>query len=310
MKTMTMRNLGPALLCIAFAACSTEKIYTNNHQLLAESLAHLERSEYPATEAKLREVLVATGDVAREYELQRFFAEYLLARMHLEAYFADRPYLTEPAPGRGRDDVRQRPSPDAHLIAATYHGAYGLDRGAAAADDPPTVEGQVQLPPALAELGVANATRYIDLCLVTIYSRFQFQDKVGRVLDAFAEPHQLEDPAVFDGLIAGAGISEAMRPWIYHAVYERLRTRKDNREAYRFACKILDTPRDVVEAHFDVKEIASIEAWILVGSGYDFICPNCDNVMTDPASKRCTSCRKEDRIDFLPQFKTPAAGTK
>ncbi len=289
----------PAAFVLA-VGCSTQKIYGENRNLLAASLASLESNDLQRAEAQATELLVNTGSVADDYTLQRFFANYVATRAHMQAFFGS-PYLTEPVSGAwaglGGQESR-RSSRVAHLVATNYHGTYGLDSFPAARHADLVDDGEKLLPPELEELGAEGANLHIKLCLLTVYSRLQYQDQVNQVLRAIDGSTDL---ARLDEMLDRAEIGEAMRPWIYSAVFENLR-RIDEKAAYKLAIRTLDAAVSS-EAAFGERERRAIERWVTEDSSYTFRCPECPDAPVDVAYPLCTKCRNVDRIEFQAELR-------
>lgn len=300
-----------AVLLVALAAslsagCSTQKIHTENRALLTASLESLRGEKPQQAETQAVEVLARTGEVADDYALQRFFANYLATRANMDAFF-EGPYLTEPVTGAWAglgEEGSRRPSKVGHLVATAYHGTYALDAYPGVRGASTVVKGAKLLPPELEALGADGAYLHVKLCLLTVYSRLQYQDQVNQVLRAIDGATEL---AEMDAMLERTGASPGMRPWIYRAVFENLK-KSNEKTAYKYAIRTLDTAEDPAAA-FDDEARAEIEHWITTDSSYVFRCPECPDAPVNVAYPLCTKCRNVDRIDFQAELR-PSGGSK
>ena len=296
MKTVDMKIAAIALGALLASGCSTQKIYTTNQATLVSALNDLESGEatrLKRAEASARSVLVATGGVEKDYRVQRFFAQYLMARSHMEAS-AGGAFLTEPKQksavslGNGPS---QQPSPVAHLVATSYHAGYGLDWYATAVGQPLTVEKQALLPPELEALGVEGAGKHLQLCLLATYSRLQFEEQSNIILEAIGAT----DLQALEGIVDAGAASPSMKPWIYRAMWNRLK-KKEPREAYKFAARALESADDLKLGADNVHGQA-ISQWFS-STSHRFVCPDCETeVRVD--SRKCKSCRGSEWRDAV-----------
>ncbi len=295
---MKLSTFALGVAALLLAGCSTDRIYRENEAQLAASLASIENDQFQQAEQHAIRVLVDTGNVVDDYPLQRFFASYLLTLTHLTAFF-EKPYLTEPVSGAwaglGATGSR-RPSPVGHLVATTYHGTYGLERLSGAIGSKTVVDKQTLLPAALEELGAENASTHIKLCLLTVYSRLQYQDQANQVLHSIPGATDL---AQLEPLLERTRTAASMRPWIYSAVFANLkRSKESEKAAYKFAIRTLDCP-ETAESAFGERERQVIKDWITTESSYVFRCPECLDSAVNVDFPLCTKCRNVERIDFL-----------
>lgn len=293
---------------LALSACSTERIYGKNRELLAsahQSVAsnQLERAEYQATQ-----VLVDTGNVADDYALQRFFAAYLMTLANMRAFFQD-PWLTEPDTGAWANlggGGGRRPSRTGHLVATAYNASYALGLFPSARAAKAVEKGEKLLPAELEELGVEDANLFAKLSMLTVYSRLQYQDQVNQILRA---TEGSTDLAKLDAMLDRARVSKSMRPWIYLAVFENLR-KANEKAAYKLAIRTLDAARDQDAASFDEELLRGVEGWIVADSSYVFRCPECPDSTVSVTYPLCPKCRNVERIEFVPEVRATWTGSK
>ncbi len=280
------------IACSVFAvflagSCSTLDIYKPNQATLSSALKDIESGQ-PASleraEASARSVLVSTTDVAKNYRLQRFFAQYLLARLHMEAS-AKGAFLKEPqvedSIGLG-GGARARGSEVAHLVATSYHSAYGIDLYPSAVGQPLTIKGQALLPPELQAMGVDSAGKHLQLCLLTAYKRLRFEEMTAQILDGIGAT----DLATLNQIVEDGQASSSMKPWIYRAMWARLKG-ADPQDAYQYAAACLESADDLEPGAENIHGKA-IATW-LEESTFKFVCSSCETPVSVD-SRTCSLC--------------------
>jgi len=291
-RAMKRPNIGIAAVVFGVllaSGCSTLDVYEPNRETLASALGDLESGE-PAklerAEASARSILVSTGNVPKSYSVQRFFAQYLLARLHMTASSSG-PFLQEPKEKDAFDltaGASFQPSPIGHLVATSYHAAYGLGMFKAASGQPLSVGKQKLLPPELEALGVENAARHLQLCLIAVYARLQFDDLTNLYLNRIGAT----DAEALDRLLVEGDASLDMKLWIYRAMWLQLK-KNDPQAAYLFAANCLASADDLGQGtdHVHAKAISS---WFAENSSkFNFVCPTCKNPVT-VESRTCLAC--------------------
>jgi hypothetical protein len=289
-----MRIATSALVALLACGCATEKIYSSNQSLLATAVSDVESGNLVRADASMKKLLMDTGEVADDYAVQRFFAEYLLARVHMAASFGNA-FLTEAKPDSAASlggGPSRKPSPVGHLVATSYHSSYGLQWYQKANGKPTTVDKKALLPPELEELGTYGAGQHLQLCLLTVYSELQFQAQSNEILEAIGAT----DLESLDKLVADAQATPEMEPWIYRAMWARLE-KNDPREAFKFAIRTLETAEEL-DASAAEEHLPVIDRWLTGSEDFMFICPNCDKEIR-ANSPVCKSCRGPERMDFV-----------
>ena len=270
--------------------CATQKIYGSNLASLDSALKDVESGSSASlarAEGKLTQLLANTGNVVQDYPVQRFFAQYLLGRLHMQAS-AGRAFLTEPK-AKARVSIKKSastlPSVVSHLVATNYNAFYALDMYGSADGKPLKVGEQDLLPPTLANLGTERAAKHMQLCILTAYSQMLFESEANGILEEL----EVTDLDSLDRVIADGQASKYMMPWIYYSMWWRLKN-EDPRAAFKFAARALET-EDVLELGADEVHQPVIEKW-LHGPEFMFICGACaKEVQAD--SMTCLFCDEE-----------------
>ena len=298
MKRVDMRIAATVFGLLLATGCSTLDVYKPNQETLASALSDLdsgEASRLERAEASARSVLVSTGNVPKDYRVQRFFAQYLLARLHMEAS-SGAAFLKEPQTQDAFDlggGASSRVSPVAHLVATSYHAAYGLDMWPSANGLPLKVGKQVLLPPELEALGVERAGKHLQLCLLAAYARLQFDDMTNRYLNRIGA----SDLIALDNILETGAASLNMKLWIYRAMWNRLK-KNEPQLAYQYAARCLECADDLglpVENHHG----RTISNW-LGENTFNFVCPTCKTPVSVD-SRICGVCDGSEWSDAVYQ---------
>ncbi len=282
-------------LAAALATCAAGCKATNDHAVVREKLGlaatRIDASELEGSARSLDQMLRDAPSRDASDAVQRFYTALLLVRTHLAAAFSQ-PFITAPIPARGanwhldakRDSSRQG-APIAHLVAAIHDASYARSWYADVKSAPKTSSDEL-LPKELASFAPRSALAYLNLAMLTCYSRLNFQDRVEEIIDGIPELASLD---ACDALIAETHSSEGARPWIYRGVYEHLK-RVDEPAAYKFAIRTLESSPKSIGAP-SAQDLALIAHWITTDSRYVFKCPSC-KTLVDPALSACTVCRR------------------
>lgn len=295
-----MRALGVALLGAISCACSSPELYQSNRNLLDQALASLEAGEYERCVRTADSLVERTAEEAGEYQLQRFFAAHAAVRAHVLASFHGS-FLHEPRNTHMTlgDAPREVGSPVAHMVAAARRAGVGLG-WKKHVGDPAAQTLEQQLPPFYAALGAEGAASDLNFCLLSIYARLGFEDRLSDILSGNPDLIDLERCEV---LMEGACVAPEVRPWVRWLVFRYLRT-KDEPRAYKFAVKTLfgggaNSVGEAVEK--DVRE------WITTGSSYEYTCPSC-KAIANPTISVCVQDSLTALIDFVATRKEPRGG--
>ena len=289
---MSLRFL--AVLSLLLASCGTVAIHDKNATNLAAAVDHMNAGRYADAQTNARAVLLNTGEVANDYALQRFYASYLLNQVHLAAAF-NGPFLTENEVS-WRGEVRAKPSRNAHLVASVYHGSHGIDAFGAANGKPAVVDGVDLLPPSLAGIDAQSALRAIEVSMLAVYSRLQYDLQVARILDD-VQPGQKLGP--FEAMLDQCQVAEHMRPWLYWSVFER-KQEADPAAAFKFGVRTIETAA-AEGAEFPTPYIDELASWMLDNPSYTFTCPSCFDRLEEPRRSFCILCGEGALLEFIPE---------
>lgn len=279
---MNVKGLGLAVVALAgllTSGCETLKIHDGNQKSLAAALVEIEKgtpTSLSKAEGRMRQILSDTGSVRSDYPVQRFFAQYLLARIHMEAS-GDSAYLKEPK-GKGLlgSGGGVRPSPTGHLLATNYNAYLGIDMEGTARSKRTTLEGKALLPPELESLGVEGASSYLKLCILTVYSQLLFETESWAILDAIGATNaRTLETAIDEG-----SATDKMKPWIYFAMWKREKDSSPER-AFSYAASALAS-EDALKLDREIHH-PHIERWLA----------------TDEFSFLCNVCGKEVRAESM-----------
>jgi hypothetical protein len=299
METILSRLFVSTSIVLFLGACSTLKIHSQNKTVLESALKSIEagtKADLARADIALKGLLANTGNVQSDYQVQRFFAQYMLARLNMDASHSGA-FLTEPKRrtagtlGKGK---RVQPSKVAHLVATVYNSAYGADMYESAAGKPVKIGGEALLPESLAAMGVERAGSHLQLCLLTTYSQLQLQTLANQILDGalgITTPQSLEE------VIAEGEASASMKPWIFRAMFFRLQ-KENARTAFGFGARMLEAADDLGLESNNI-HAESVRKW-LQNNEFGFICPSCEEpteVQVD--SRRCRGCRETEWRDFF-----------
>lgn len=289
------------LLGLALTSCKTEALFTDNRAKLQTAYDRIDAGELEEATWELEELIVQSENEPERYPLQRYVAAWLLARIHTDASLG-MPFLTEsPRDGAGVFSLQglpsnhSLPSPIAHQMAVTYSASLGRQWFSDAKAAEQTEEGQPLLPEQLAGFSIMSSQAYMTLAMFTVFSRFDFPERLKEVVTGIPE---LKDLASCEQLMNFAGVSDAMRPWIYRGVFRYL-SEVDEPAAYKFGIKALQTAR-LAKGTFTRAHKDAIEKWITVDSSFDFVCGKgqCKQRVI-PSEPRCLACQQTLSIDFL-----------
>ena len=281
---MKPRTLVASLSLLALgSACASSNPFLENRMVLEQVVFQQDACEYEQAVRALEKMLADTQDEAGDFALQRFFAAYLLTRLH-ETASSEAPFLQEPAgeqfslrSSRGPDD---RPSRIGHLMAIAYHSSFGRSWYGSAKNAPSVVDGERLLPSELDGFGARNALAYLNLCFLAVHSELNFQDRIEEILYGSSE---LTDLDGCEALMDAVELQPAIRPWVYRAVFEQQK-RRNEPNAYRFGIRARETGKDV-EAFGEELRVEIVD-WITNESSYRFVSPA--NQPFDPALEGCT----------------------
>lgn len=229
-----------ALLGLALAAgCSSPALYAEYRGTLKSAQANVQQGANEKAAKQLERFLADTYPTRDTYLLQRFYADYLLTLAHEAASF-EKSFLSEPGGSDrggfsvdGGSDGSRRPSPLGHVVAVTYHGAYGRDAFKGALNKPTEVEGQALLPESLKGVGIEDAFRHLALTMVSVYSRLNFEERIPEIIRGIPE---LQEFALCEELLERLHVHEAARPWIYRGIFDYMKS-SDERAAYKFGVR-------------------------------------------------------------------------
>jgi hypothetical protein len=269
----------PAALATALClgACGGTQLWEKNEKRLEQTVTDLDTAPPDTVIRRLDAILSETSVEPGEFALQRFYASYLLARLHTEATL-ERPFLFETTTHGSRiggigqrqssREATTRPSITGHLVASIYHASVARAMYDQAARSGPKRKGVALVPDELWRLGVDNADAHLQLILTTAYARLGFRDEVAKILD---RSPQLLSRDTFVSYLDQYQIPSKLRPWICEMVFWYLRS-KDEDLAYRYAIMAVEgqerfgyaLPADVV---------ARIDRWIEDGASVLFVCP-------------------------------------
>jgi hypothetical protein len=289
------------LLGLALTSCTTEALFTDNRAKLQTAYDQFDAGELQEATWELEKLIVQSENEPERYPLQRYVAAWLLARIHTDASLGD-PFLTEsPRNGtgvfslQGMPSNHSLPSPIAHQMAVTYSASLGRQWFADAKEAEDAEEGQPLLPEQLDGFSIKSTQAYMTLAMFTVFSRFDFPERLKEVVVGIPELKNLE---TCEQLMNFAGVSDAMRPWIYRGVFRHL-TEVDEAAAYEFGIKALQTARLAKES-FSRSHRDAIEDWISEESSFAFVCGKgqCKQRVI-PSEPRCLACQQTLSIDFL-----------
>ena len=280
--------------------CSSSNPYKANRKVLEAAVNQVDSGQNRKAVSLLEHMLADTTADASDFALQRFFAYYLLTSIHEDASVKNA-FLMEAAGQassfslQGTGTGGMAPSRVGHLVAAAYNASFGRSAYHAATQSRDKQDGEVLLPVELAEIGALNAYAHMNLTLLSIYSQLDFQDRVEEILNGMADPLKFED---CDSLLDDTRTSAHMRPWIFLAAFDYLKTRNE-RLAYKFGIRARETASDS-GGSFGEALRAAIATWITDESKYDF--KSSAGEQFDPALEGCTTTG-EPNIEFEGELK-------
>jgi len=281
------------LASVLSGSCSSPKLHAKYQRELAAAEDLIVRGDRPEAVSELEALVVETSADPREYGLQRFFANLLLARVHLLAS-VDGPFLPEAESARARigaiesmsgTSIASHASSTAHLTASALALGHAADWSDSVRRSSLEIDGTQLLPAGLAQGGVERALRELELNALVIDARLGFQNKVDRTLDATPA---LTDLAKCRAVLAETGYSEELTPWIYYSVFGYLRPRDEVR-AFYFAVQTLGEKKSMLDT-LPRNAANSIRTWIVEECTYEFRCPKCSTAIV-PEYDDCQNCR-------------------
>lgn len=229
---------------------------------------------------ELERIVIRTNPEPEGFELQRFFAAYLLSRSNLERSV------------RASGDRWLAP-----CVRSTYYRGYARDwRAAAKKSGPKSEEGEPLLPQALAALGADNALAYLDIVWMVVSARTGFEEEIGDVIADHPEFATVAGAEEFSGSL---GTTKQVAPWVLWSLFEYHKTRNEPL-AYRFGIRARELGRDSGGA-FPESTADGIVAWILKGSKYVF--RSSAGVEFEPGADQCSQTG-EKNIDYQSQLKS------
>ncbi len=257
------------------AACGSTEQWEKNQQGLALATQQLETDgSLQAVAIRMQSLLDDTQEDPREFELQRFFAAFMLAQVHASASLGEE-YLTEKSgvPGfrpAGGGDPNQSLSTNRHVLAAFYNASLAREWFGGAVRSGPKYEDVTLLPPDLSDLGVENADLNLVLIVASSLSRFNFDERVRKLLDESVPAELFELESCLEALDR-LKIPEELRPWVALMIFHHLKA-DSIEEAYRFGVIAVEGEKRFGRA-LPEKEVAAVEEWITGGAPKKFICP-------------------------------------
>jgi hypothetical protein len=298
MKKQSQRFAAIFLVAAVVSGCSTLNIHEPNRAILESSLKAIESgtaSNLAKAELDLNKLLSNTGNHVGDYPVQRFFAQYLLSQVHMKASGGSA-FLREPMAEKGFSidgGGTSTPSKTAHLVATNFNAFHALAMHGAARNKPVSIGEQQLLPPALKEIGTSGAARFLQLCILTVYSQMLFESEANNVFEELGISDLESLMSVMDDGFA----SDAMKPWICYAMWRRL-NENDPQSAYEFAAKAIEY-EDVLDLGTDEVHQPIFKRWLSSPkTEFVFVCGTCAeevelNAMT------CLYCNTETKmIDY------------
>lgn len=278
---MRTKFAAAALALVFVAACGSTEQWQENQKGLAFASQQMAASgNLQPVANRMQSLLNDTQKGASDFQLQRFFAAFVLAQIHASASLGDE-YLTEVSTagtrvrGIGRaggqgGGTNQSPSTNRHILAAVYNASLARAWYGGAARSGPKYEDVTLLPPDLAGLGVDNADANLGVILATSLSRLNFDERVGKILD--------ESPAALFELescmeaLDSFEVQDRLRPWVALMIFQHL-SEDDPEEAYRFGVSAVEGKKRFGQT-LPADETAAIERWITSDAKVQFVCPN------------------------------------
>ncbi len=217
--------------------------------------AELQAGDSEAAERRANRLLAETKTSREPHGLERFRAAELLAELHMERSLAEesaRPE-TSPVPSASRRG-------EGELVAVVYHASQALserDRALAAYARAP--EGP----------SPAQASERLALFLAGAYTRLGFPEEASAALAPWPELQQASRALARS---AELEFPRACLPDVCSALFELLRSRGDEQEAYRFAVLAIEAQQRFGRA-LPAAERERLEHWIESGASVLFVCP-------------------------------------
>ena len=275
-----MRPLIPGLLLVSplLGACGGTETWRDNRANLDFAVgAQRDAARRPQVVRRLNRVLTDGPGDSSEIALQRYFAAFLLARVHASASLSE-PFLTEETTTQSRvggigqpaDEPpgARRPSRVAHLVASIYHASCAGDVFPEAVRAAPEYEGVRLVPEELETLGLDKADVTLQVLITVAYARLGFRDEVAEILARSPDLLQLESCLAF---LESHDIPPELRPWVCELVFHHLRSTNEL-EAYRFGVVAVEG-RERFGYLLPAAVVTRIEDWIQNGASVLFACP-------------------------------------
>lgn len=288
---------------LALGGCSSINKFKQPYDTLAAALQTYERGAYGETVDSCEGLLAATANEAKEFAVQRFYAQYLLVKAHAAAS-AGNAFLREPRQqvlligGQGASD---QPSETGHMVATVSLAGTAIAWAPGVSNGPWESAGQAFVPAELRAISPARAADSLRLACLTQYSRLGF---FGRVNESFGASREIAKLAGCQQLLAGLDLPRDLEAWTYLAVHRYLRSlpnREVQGDAYQFAMQFLHG--NARATSIDPEILREIDTWVTHNQYCTFRCPACQKeyVGGSPA------CRWDPTpvIAFVPVWKSP-----
>ena len=288
-------------LCLTtLAGCGSPPKYKQYRELLGDAHTKIQREKYEATEASLLDFLEETSSEQDVYEVQRFFATYLLVDLHQRASFGGG-FLTEVnskasfnVSGSRRGTFQT--SDTGHLVATTYF-AGKLRALFGKAKKRSTREGDVELlPPPMSTLDAPQALDFANLALLTAYVRLDFEQEAAAIVQSIDALEDGDQAAL--QFMEDARVPPSAPPWILYAAHVRNRD-VEVRKAYRYGILARRYAR-ATETSFGSVPSDRIVDWVLGHPKWEFVSSG-----NQPFLPTITECPEsgDDVLDFQPRSK-------
>ncbi len=288
---------------VAAASCSSTSRFEAPRGQLSAALQGIDTEQYAAAHETLETLIGETQADATGFALQRFFAFYLDAQIHLRASLTQ-PFFDEPLdaqnPFGNALQHRARTSndhPEAHILACLYALTMAEMHAVDAGRSPILDDETALLPPLLENLSpgtdaldsVRVAFENLQLIKNTCYTRLGFARKVRRYL-LDAEALVAATPGMATEELDRLGVIAEQRPWVFFMVFEFLRKDPDKYyETYLFGVEALEGS-DVYGYDLPDAQQEAIVRWVELESLNEFFCPDTGEVF-DPGKRRSSSGR-------------------
>lgn len=260
-------------LLVSFLAlgCGAVDPYRRPYEQLEVAATQFDLLDFPQSVATLEELLAETEPQAEKFALQRFYAQYLLARVHIRASLMQ-PFLQEvvPSPSISTSVAggKARPSRNAHLMAALMHRGGALSARASAEGAATESAGGPLLPAMLADFTLENVENYLFIAALAAYGHLGFDDDVRRVVKD--EPN-LASVANTRAFLHSAKVGVEWHDEVFVILFRALRS-VNRIDAFQFAIAALaQSTRG--DGTFDLDPLAAEEIGAFMTSG--FVCTVC-----------------------------------